>query len=76
MFGMQVPPNSVADVQLCYKPGSYRTREEGMVCISSQAAGSYEYVCIGQVRQGLSTMPCAADVGIVQLRYHVQTGCI
>lgn len=54
MFGMQVPPNSVADVQLCYKPGSYRTREEGTVCISSQAAGSYEYVCIGQVCPGLS----------------------
>lgn len=46
---MQVPANSVADVQLLYKPGSYKSKEEGTVCISSQAAGSYEYVCIGQV---------------------------
>lgn len=47
---VQVPSNSVADVQLLYKPDSYQTREEGRVCISSQAAGSYEYVCYGQVR--------------------------
>lgn len=46
---LQVAPNSVADVQLYYKPGSYLTREEGTVCISSQTAGSYEYICAGQV---------------------------
>lgn len=46
---LQVAPNSVADVQLCYRPGSYQAREEATVCISSQAAGSYEYICVGQV---------------------------
>lgn len=49
-FLMQVAPNSVSDVLLHYRPGSYQTLEQATVCISSQAAGSYEYTCTGQVR--------------------------
>jgi hypothetical protein len=45
-----VQANSVADVQLCYRPGSYMQDEQAMVCVSSSTAGSFEYVCIGQVR--------------------------
>jgi hypothetical protein len=40
----------VSDVQLLYRPGSFQTLEQATVCISSQAAGSYEYTCTGQVR--------------------------
>lgn len=50
----QVAPNSVADVQLSYQPGSYRTLEHATVTVSSQAAGSYEFNCTGQVRGWLS----------------------
>lgn len=43
----------MVDGELCYKPGSYQTREEATVSLTSQTAGSYEYVCIGQVSRAL-----------------------
>lgn len=51
---LQVAPHSVVDVELCYKPGSYNTREEASVSLTSQTAGSYEYACIGQVGRAVS----------------------
>eukprot|EP00878_Enallax_costatus_P029595 GHUV01032120.1.p1 GENE.GHUV01032120.1~~GHUV01032120.1.p1 ORF type:complete len:212 (-),score=39.29 GHUV01032120.1:159-794(-) len=44
-----VPPQGSAEVMLEYRPGSLGAEETATVTVSSETAGSVEYVCHGQV---------------------------